>query len=161
MASSLRIEFIMPFVESTKETFATMLSTEVHRRQVYIKPDYAMYGDVSGIIGLAGPTTGTCALSLPATLAGRLIRATVLEPEGEALSDSDVKDGVGELINRIAGGAKKRLSKTPYKFNITLPTIISGGHHEVFHPTGAYCVVILFQSSNGPEFTLDVCVSQK
>lgn len=160
-SSSVRIELIMPFVESTKETFATMLGAEVRRRQVYIKQGYEMYGDVSGVIGLSGPTTGTCALSLPATLAHQLIHAMLMAPEDERLADSDVNDGVGELINMIAGGAKTKLTQTQYRFNITLPTIISGGKHEVFHRGGAYCVVILFQTKEGDGFTLEVCVSQK
>lgn len=161
MSPSVPIELIMPFVDSTKDTFVTMLATEVKRRQVYIKNGYDMYGDISGVIGMSGPTTGTCALSLPTALAQRLIRDMLMIPQGEAMADSDVNDGVGELLNMIAGGAKTRLSQTPYKFNITLPTIISGGPHEVFHRVGAYCVVILFQTKQDESFTLEVCVSQK
>lgn len=161
MAPSLKIELITPFIEATKETFNTMLSLHVRRKEVFIKQDYQMFGDFSGVIGLSGTTTGTCALSLPADLAHRAVRAMLMIPQTEELPETDVRDGVGELINMIAGGAKARLSRTSYKFNITLPTIISGGLHEVFHRGGTYCVVIVFETAEREPFALDVCVSVK
>ena len=161
MASSVRIELILPFIESTKDTFSTMLGTEIRRKGVSIKQGFDMFGEVSGVIGLSGATAGTCALTMPTSLAQRLVRTMLMIPESDDLADSDVNDGVGELINMIAGGAKTKLTRTQYKFNITLPTIISGGKHEVFHRGDAHCVVIQFQTRAGEEFALDVCVSQK
>lgn len=161
MTNALRIELIMPFIEATRDTFTTMLSTEIRRKEVYIKQNYEMYGDVSAVIGLSGTTTGTCALSLPQALAERLIRGMLMVPDSDSIAESDVHDGVGELINMIAGGAKTKLTQTQYRFNITLPTIISGGKHEVFYRGGAYCVVVLFETRSHEPFALDICVSQK
>ena len=161
MGSSLKIELISPFIEATKETFATMVSMELRRKEVYIKQGFDMYGDTSGIIGLSGTTTGTCALSLPAEVAQDAVRTMLMTPDDEVLSEPEIRDGVGELINMIAGGAKTRLSSTQYKFNITLPTIISGGPHEVFHRSSTYCVVVIFENKKGQTLGLDVCVSVK
>lgn len=161
MAPSLKIELIAPFIDATKETLATMVSMRVRRKEVFIKQGYDMYGDVSGIIGLSGATTGTCALSMPAALAERAIRAMLMTPDDEVLAEAEIRDGVGELINMIAGGAKTKLSSTMYKFNMTLPTIISGGKHEVFHRGGTYCVVIVFENAERESFALDVCISVK
>jgi len=159
--ASLRIELLMPFIESTKETFSTMLATEIRRKAVSIKQGFDMFGDVSAVIGLSGPTAGTCAISMPQDFAERLMRQMLMVPEGEEIAESDIHDGVGELINMIAGGAKTKLSQTQHKFNITLPTIISGGPHEVFHRGDAHCVVVHFHTQEGDELALDVCVSQK
>ncbi len=159
MGSSLKIELIAPFIESTKETFSTMISMNIRRKEVFIKEGFDMYGDFSGIIGLSGTTTGTCALSLPSEVALEAVRTMLMIPEDEVLSDEDTRDGVGELINMIAGGAKTKLSSTQYKFSITLPTIISGGKHEVYHRTGTYCVVVVFENAQGNTFALDVCVA--
>lgn len=161
MAPSLKIELIAPFIDATKETLATMVSMQVRRKEVFIKQGYEMYGDVSGVIGLSGATTGTCALSMPSTLAERAIRSMLMTPDDEVLAESEIRDGVGELINMIAGGAKTKLSSTMYKFNMTLPTIISGGKHEVFHRGGTYCVVIVFENAEQECFALDVCISVK
>ncbi|MCF6283871.1 MAG: chemotaxis protein CheX [Candidatus Hydrogenedentes bacterium] len=161
MGSPLKIELISPFIEATKETFSTMVSMDLRRKEVFIKQGFDMYGDTSGIIGLSGTTTGTCALSLPADLAQDSVRAMLMTPDDEILSESETRDGVGELINMIAGGAKTKLSSTQYKFNITLPTIISGGKHEVFHRSSAHCVVVVFENINNKTFALDICVSVK
>lgn len=161
MSSSLKIELIAPFIDATKETLATMVSMQVRRKEVFIKQGYEMYGDVSGVIGLSGATTGTCALSMPASMAERAIRSMLMTPDNEVLAESEIRDGVGELINMIAGGAKTKLSNTMYKFNMTLPTIISGGKHEVFHRGGTYCVVIVFENVERESFALDVCISVK
>lgn len=161
MAPTLKIELIAPFIDATKETLATMVSMQVRRKEVFIKQGYEMYGDVSGVIGLSGATTGTCALSMPVALAGRAIRSMLMTPDDEMLAESEIRDGVGELINMIAGGAKTKLSSTMYKFNMTLPTIISGGKHEVFHRGGTYCVVIVFENAERESFALDVCISVK
>lgn len=159
MSSSLKIELIAPFIDATKETFGTMVSMQVRRKEVFIKQGYDMYGDVSGVIGLSGATTGTCALSMPVYLAQRAIRSMLMTPDDEMLAESEIRDGVGELINMIAGGAKTKLSTTMYKFNMTLPTIISGGPHEIFHRCGTYCVVIVFENAARESFSLDICIS--
>lgn len=161
MSSSLKIELIAPFIEATKEAFSTMVSMQIRRKEVFIKQGYEMYGDVSGVMGLSGATTGTCALSMPAALAESAVRAMMMTPEDELLAESEIRDGVGELINMIAGGAKTKLSSTMYKFNMTLPTIISGGKHEVFHRASTYCVVIVFENIKRETFALDVCISVK
>jgi len=159
VGSSLKIELIAPFIESMKDTFSTMVSMELRRREVFIKQGFEMYGDVSAIIGLSGTTTGTCGLSLPAELAQQSVRAMLMTPDDEILSEAEIRDGVGELVNMIAGGAKSKLSQTHYKFNITLPTIISGGRHEVFHRNGTYCVVVVFENIHRQTLALDVCVA--
>ena len=161
MSSSLTIELIAPFLESTKEVFWTMVSMEIRRKEVFIKQGYEMYGDVSGIVGLSGSTTGMCALSMPATLAESAVRAMTMTPNDEVLVESEIRDGVGELVNMIASGAKTKLSNTMYTFNMTLPTIISGGKHEVFHRSRTSCIVIVFENINQNTFALDVCISVK
>ena len=161
MGSSLKIELIAPFIDATKEAFSTMVSMDLRRKDIFIKQGYEMYGDVSGVIGLSGTTTGTCALSLPAAFAQDAVRTMLMTPDDEILAESEVRDGVGELVNMIAGGAKTKLSSTQYKFNITLPTIISGGPHEVFHRSSTYCVVIVFENMKSQSLALEVCVAVK
>ena len=158
---SLKLEYITPFIQGVKETFETMLGRKVYRRDIYIKKGYTMFGEVSGVIGMSGIKAGTCAVSLPQALAAEVIADLMGIPEGEVLEQQVINDGVGEMINMIAGHAKRLLSATEYNFDITLPTIISGAKHEVFQRTGTESVVILFEAQGGSRFTLEVCVSLK
>ena len=155
----IKLEVVMPFIDATKEIFDTMARIKARRKDVYLKTGYGMFGDVSGVIGLSGKPGGTCAISMPQSLAIRTV-ANMLSIETGTLEESEVRDGVGETINMIAGRAKAILSTTEYKFDITLPTIISGGPHELFQRMNSVCVVILFETAAHEEFALDVCFAQ-
>jgi len=158
-SSPLRAEIIAPFVQAAVETLSTMAGIKVQRKSVTLKKGYQMHGEISGVIGLSGKTAGTCAVSLPLKAAVHVIESLICETLPPDLDQQVLRDGVGELINMIAGRAKAILSTTPYKFDITLPTIISGANHEVFHRKGTHCVVVIFEMEDGQTFALDVCVS--
>lgn len=159
--SSIKIELIQPFIQGTKETFENFVGMKIRRKDVYLKQDYLMSGDVSGIIGLSGSTAGTCAISLPEQLAVDVIEKLICEKIENGLEAVEVRDGVGELINMISGRAKSILSSTKYKFDITLPTIICGKGHEFFQKKSASCVVIVFETETVASFTLDVSVASR
>lgn len=161
MGTSPKVELITPFIEAAKDTFQTMASMELRRKEVFLKQGFTMYGDISGVVGLSGVTTGTCALSLPNDLAEEVIRNLLMTPESTPLPEEGLRDGVGELVNMVAGGAKTRLSASQYTFDITLPTIISGGEHEVFHRSSTHCVVIVLENRKGQTLALDVCVGTR
>jgi len=156
-----RIELIGPFVEGVRDTFQTAASLPVRRRGVYLKKGHTMFGEVSGVIGLSGPTAGTCAVSMSTRLAVYAVRQMLMTPAGEEVTTTDVRDGVGEIVNMVAGRAKAILSKTRFKFDLTLPTIITGRSHEFYRGKGAPCVVVLFDAvGTGESFALDVSVAE-
>ncbi len=154
--TDVNVEFIRPFILATENIFSSMVGIQVKRKRVYLKKGYRMFGDISALIGLSGATTGMCAVSLPAKLAVASVEKLIGEPVEQGIHDIVTQDGVGEIVNMIAGSAKATLSKSQYKFDITLPTIISGKGHEVFSKKGNACVVIVFDAEDGSEFTLDV-----
>ncbi len=159
--SQIKVELISPFVQGAKETFESYANLRIRRKDLYLKHGYRMYGDTSGIIGLSGTTCGTCAISLPDVAAGYVVRRMLMMAEDAALDPVEMRDGVGELVNMIAGRAKAILSPTQYKFDVTLPTIISGEEHEFFQKKETHCVVVLFETENKGCFTLEVCVASR
>ena len=155
------VNLILPFVKSTQDTFSSMLGMKVTRKNVYIKKGYRMFGVLTGIIGISGRVTGTCAVSLPADLAVQGVEQMLCEKVENGVNDVLVHDGVGEIINMIVGQARSLLAETQYRFEITLPTIISGAGHEVYNKTGTRCVVIVFETDAQRPFTLEVCVPDR
>jgi chemotaxis protein CheX len=155
----LQIELITPFIDGARETFRAMASVQIRRKDVFLKRGHEMYGAYSGVIGLSGTTTGTCAVSLTAPLAELCVRRMLGLPEDAPVEAGDVRDGVGELVNMIAGRAKAILAESKYTFDITLPTIISGEKHELYLRRKADCVVVLFETDSDHTFALDVCVA--
>ncbi|MDP7638708.1 MAG: chemotaxis protein CheX [Candidatus Hydrogenedentes bacterium] len=106
-----------------------------------------MFGDVSGVVGVSGMICGTSAVTLPAQFVIDCVSAmTGGEEITGGIGDVIVHDGVGELINMIVGQAKTTLGSTQYKFDITLPTVISGRGHEMYHKQRTVCISTIFET---------------
>lgn len=161
MAHAIDSEFVLPFFEATHSTFEMMMNMKIQRKEVYVKKNFVMFGDLSGVIGFSGDICGTSAVSLPGPLAIRCVGEMLGEESTAGLTSTVVHDGVGEIMNMIAGQAKTTLSSTEYRFEITLPTIISGRGHELYHKQGTCCVSMIFTvEANGEEFAVDVSTAE-
>ena len=72
--------------------------------------------------------------------------------------DQDVADGIGELVNVIAGHAKRGLDRAGIsECHTTLPNVILGSQHRVFHQRSAERLAAEFSSEIGT-FLLQVLV---
>lgn len=156
----IELNFVMPFVESTHHMFDMMIHQKITRKEVYVKKNYVMFGDISGTIGLSGKINGTGAISLPGPVALKCINNMVGSEVATSIYDEEVHDGVGELINMIAGNAKTALSPTEFAIDFTLPTIISGRGHELYHKQGTTNLSMIFETSDGDEFSFDLCTQR-
>lgn len=154
---TVNVEFINPFVDATFNVFRTMAGMEVERKKLFLKDDHKMFGDLSGVMGLSGAASGTVVVSMPERLACILVGNLLGEPPAEALT-SDTCDGVGELVNMIAGQAKAALTKTKYNFSISLPSVVSGTDHEISHKKGTPNIVVKFAAGEH-DFHLQVCLA--
>ncbi len=156
--AGINADFINPFINGAINAFQTMAQvTKVTRKDMYIKGDRDVPGDVSGVMGLSGAATGSVAITLPHDLAKKLV-ANMLMMKPEDLSEEDMHDGVGEIINMISGGAKSELRGGNYEFNISLPSIVSGSGHTISNKSGTPCIVIVL-SADGEEFYLQVSLA--
>jgi chemotaxis protein CheX len=121
-----------------------MMNLTPERGSPYLKREGMTQGDISAIIGFAGPSvTGSVALSLPTAVALKFHSLMV----GETVFrlTADVQDVVGELANIVAGGAKTALSREGITFNISIPTVVVGAGHSIGHCSGLPVMVIPFE----------------
>ncbi|MDR1612571.1 MAG: chemotaxis protein CheX [Planctomycetota bacterium] len=154
---TVNVEFINPFIDATRNVFSSMCKVEIVRKSIFLKDDYKMLGDISGVMELSGAAGGGVVVSLPAPLACLVVGNMLGEPPGVELTQ-DVRDAVGEIINMISGQAKASLVKTRYHFTISIPTVVTGPGHEIAHKTGTPNIVVLFEGG-GHDFALQVCLS--
>lgn len=155
--ATVNVEFINPFIDATRNVFSTMCGVDAQRKKLFLKDDHKMLGDVSGVMGLTGAATGSVVVSFPKRLACLMVGRMLGEPPADDLN-SDVCDGVGEIINMISGQAKAMLVKTKYHFTISIPSVISGQGHEISHKKGTPNIVVLFEA-DGMDFALQVCLA--
>ena len=116
------------------------------------KKDEILDWDISGIIGIAGEARGMVVLSFPAGLA--LDLTAQLTGEVRTSIDEDVTDTVGELVNIIAGNAKKGLEE--FRLMISLPSIVQGKSHQVTWPSGSVPIITIPFSTTRGQFSLSV-----
>ncbi len=158
IANGVNVEFVNPFIQSTVDVLQTMAQAKsVSRKALYLKKDYNMFGDISGVMGLSGKAVGSVVVTLPENLAAKLV-ASMLGMDANGLAKEEIHDGVGELINMISGKAKAELANTDYQFVISLPTIVAGHGHEIVHKTGTPCIVIIMEA-DGQEFALQISLA--
>jgi chemotaxis protein CheX len=148
-----RIEAINPFINSVHEFARTMLGTEFTAGSIMVSERCGRPEDLVAFIGLGGPVRGTVVLSFPTESAlgivGKLLGATYDD------IDDDVIDGLAEVLNIVAGMAKKDLvGENDIPFVLTLPSVMSGNAQRIDHPRSIWAE-IAFNSSLG-SFSLQV-----
>ena len=146
------VAYANPFIVSTIETFKKMLNIEGKTGKLAVKADnaHSTY-DVSGIIGLSGEAQGAICLSFPKEVALKAVSA-LLGMEIKEMGP-DVSDGIGELVNIVAGNAKQYLTK--YSLSISLPKVIIGKELMLASTKDVPTLVVPFISSLG-EFAIEI-----
>lgn len=145
---------INPFLNASMNLFQEYLGIKVKPLPPRVLKDDQDLQEVSGIIGLAGQSAGAVVLSFARETAIKVVSRFVDHPF-TALTN-DVLDGVGELVNIIAGNAKSEL--TGYRVSISLPGVIVGSSYKIRWPDGVPVISIPFESELG---TFSVNVSLK
>ncbi len=146
MASTVKVDYINPFIEALDHTFSTMVSCKVRRKPPYLKEKNQSLYPISGIIGLSGKVVGTVVLTVSDEVALKSASA-MLMMELEQIND-DVMDAVGELTNMVAGNAKAKLEE--YQLSLSLPNVIRGKDSEIHFPPQAQPITIPFDCDWGP-----------
>lgn len=125
------IKYITPFIDATKNVFKKFFQIEPEALNPYIlKRSDNHNWEISAFIGIAGETRGAVVLSFTDHLAKYL---TEVLTGGKTVDIyNDVNDTIGEVVNIIAGNAKKGLED--YRLSISLPSIIRGRNHQVVWP---------------------------
>ena len=128
-----------------------MMQTTVKPGQPALKKHpYPTY-DISGVIGLSGEAQGSISLSFSNSSAVNFVKKML--GDIDAITDDDMIDGVGEIVNIIAGNAKVYLTK--FKLSISLPNVILGSGHTLAGQSGSPTIVVPFSGETG-DFIMEV-----
>ncbi len=156
--------FIHDFIDVTKDVLSTMASYHVETRSVReINGNSDMLNvtacmDITGVLGFSGGRRG----SILVTFSDRIALAVVGGMLGMTLTEinADVRDGIAELVNMIAGGAKTRLQKKGVNFDLSIPNTVIGANHQITAPAGTSRTRIDFVSDAG-EFFIEVYLKEE
>ena len=136
-----------PFKLAIKEIFSTMAFLDLNFVDAYYIPNLFHLGTVSGMMKLGGENKGNIVITMNYELAQKLISNIMAIPTSDLLK-SDIEDGVAELINMTAGGAKARLTDNDEHFLLSAPTILTDHDSEKSTIDNADSVILNYSVEN-------------
>jgi len=150
------VSYVNPFIGSTIETFKTMVFIEATPKKPELKKDAVHSYDISGVIGLSGEAVGNIALSFPEDVALKAVSKMVSAEITKI--DKELTDAIGEIVNIVAGYAKKDL--TQFNLSISLPNVIIGTGHKIMAYGDVPTVIIPFGSEIG-DFAMEITLKTR
>ena len=150
-------KYIQPFIDVCKNVFKEFIGAELSiGRPFFSEQNTSHEWDISAIIGLTGEARGAVVISMKQHL---VIQITdILTGTKHTKIDEEVIDAIGEIVNIIAGNAKKGLEEA-FRLVISLPTIIQGKGHTINWPNAqARIICIPCTIFDGDVFNLSVAI---
>ncbi|MCK5230840.1 MAG: DUF342 domain-containing protein [Desulfobulbaceae bacterium] len=133
---------------SVQKLFSTMLGCEAKHGKLRIASNEGKPDELIAVIELSGPVRGTVVMIFPTNTA----LAIISKMSGIKIQavDKMVTDGVGEVLNMVAGTAKRKLAKDDFPpVNIGLPTVVNGNAY-LFASSMSKWLELAFTSDLGP-----------
>lgn len=151
----MEAKFVNPFLSSLLNVLSTMAQMELKPQAPRLKKDDVARGDVSGLIGMVGPTTkGSFSVSFDKSLALEVMHRMLGERPKEL--NEDVTDMIGEITNMVTGGAKRILAEQGYDFDMATPIVVTGPSHTIQHKSDGAKILMPFVSEYGSA-TIEIC----
>jgi chemotaxis protein CheX len=111
-------------------------------------------GCITGMIGVHGEVSGFITVNMAQRVALSMV-GRLLQDRCDALS-AQVIDGVGEITNLIAGGIKKGVAGTPWRFShVTVPSVIIGQNYHIAFARGLKYLCVTFEHQNEEALLLE------
>lgn len=150
-------KYIKPFIEVCENVFQEFIGEAlVVEHPHFVDRNDVHNWDISAIIGLTGEARGAVVISMGQDLALKL--TGLLTGSEHKEMDDEVVDAIGEIINIIAGNAKRGLEES-FRLVISLPTIVRGAGHEIMWPNDlARIICIPFKIFGSESFCLSVAI---
>lgn len=148
------VRYIDPFLKAIQDVFDTMIQVPFKLGKPHLKEDKMPLYEVSSIIGLTGPVSGSVVVSLSKQLSLEL--ASALAGERITELNDDCTDALGEIANMIAGSAKAKFPSDGT--SISIPSVVVG-KHKVAYPKGLPTISIPCETSTG-RLAVDVTLKE-
>lgn len=154
----MKVEFINPFLEAILNVLKTMAKLDAKPCKPAIKTSEVAQGDVTGLMGMTGDQAiGTLAITFTEPVILEITKRML----GEEVTriDDTVCDMVGEITNMVTGGAKRILSEHGYRFDMAIPSVVSGKNHVIHHSSRAPIILVPFNTQVG-NFFIEICFEE-
>lgn len=147
-------------VKATSDVFRTMMGLRVSAGEVTIEKAQMRQAEVIGSIGVAGFLTGSISVFLPRKLASQAVCSLLMMDAAEDLSNADLIDAIGEVVNMIGGNIKTELFQKAPLFDISVPSVYVGEDLHRRTVSNDLCFHVPFQI-DGTSFSVEFLMVTK
>ena len=153
----MNVAYINPFLTATTNVFQTMVKMPIRLGKPCLRDEsQRLYKlcPLSAVIALSGAANGVVVMCLTPRVA--LTMASALAGRTFEKVDDEVRDALGEIVNMIAGSAKKDLPGG--LVTISTPRLVDTA--QVAYPAGRPVISIPFDTSVG-RFIIEVSLKEE
>lgn len=144
----MKVEYINPFLEAAINVVKTMTGIDVQPGKPSLKKNNLSFGDVTGVIGLAGDNVGgNLVVSFEKSCILKIVN-TMFCSEYTEVTD-EIVDAVGEITNMICGNTKRDLGALGLNIQMATPMILRGQNIEITQLSRAPVITIPFTTPHG------------
>ncbi|MDH3891946.1 MAG: chemotaxis protein CheX [candidate division Zixibacteria bacterium] len=151
-------DILQVIAQATRLVVGQIAGVEIVQTGNYARKEYHLSGEVCALMPLSGHLQGCLAVGLSTLLARRLSAQMACCDEG-AVSDRDLPDGVGEIINQISGKVKTIMSEQDKSVEISLPEVCRVATGRIAENDTLPVQVLLFECGR-EAFAVYVCLRQ-
>ena len=146
-------EHINPCLEACVETYSAMLDCKPRKEgKVSLLTGMFPVASVIGFIGINGAMRGAMMICMDDNIACKTVSRFLEEEEKEV--NADVLDGIGEILNIIAGAAAAKLSQ--HKIGLGLPTVLCGEEPQMSADIESPWIMIPMKANELGEFSIAI-----
>ena len=143
----MRVEYINPFVEAAFNVLKEVMSADVKRGDLFLKPSSMSIMGVAALVGLAGDVEGRVLFDMDKESA--LFVVSCMNGEEFKVMDEMAKATIQELANMVTAQAVTKLHDLGFKFDLTPPALFTGDNMEVSSALGEVEALIVPMEMGG------------
>lgn len=141
--------------DSVINVFSTMAKTRVSYVKMEEKDRFSVSDDVAGLMVLMQQKQRRLVAVVANEKLARQIVARIIGMDTANVTENDLLDGFGEVVNMVVGGMKFRCSDAG--FELSPPLSAAGGSYELDWKTDRPTTIITFEM-DGENFKVMACI---
>lgn len=144
-----RPKYVDAVVEVIQRTLSMMFDIDAHTWAMKKEESQSSPFEISGVIGITGPVTGSVVISFPQKLALEMTARTFDSQNDAFVTEGDIFDCVGEVANVVGGNLLPLFGKDGRDLRLSVPSVVVGTHRVVWRLKETPYELILFETEWG------------
>lgn len=144
---------INKFLSSTRDIISLNTKTTPMPGKAFVRTDAQALGEFTGIIEIRSLVQqGFVALSFERQCC-EILAQKIFQEAAIVVNDAILRDISGEMCNQVVGNVQAQFQREGTRFEVSVPTLVSGVNYQINHQLDAPTIVIPFDWSGTKFYT--------